>query len=64
MGFNAKALKHLERMQREELLPDIVTFVCSLKACGCIAAIAQGIELHNDIEKRIVKECLSWYIVD
>ena len=38
-------------MQREGLLPDDVTFVCSLKACGCIGAIGQGIELHNDIEK-------------
>ena len=51
MVFNAEALKHLKRMQREGLSPDAVTFVCSLKACGCIGAIAQGIELHNDIEK-------------
>ena len=48
--------KHLSILReggkkQEGLSPDAVTFVCSLKACGCIGAIAQGIELHNDIEK-------------
>ena len=50
-GFNAEALKHLKRMQRKGLLPDAATFVCSLKASSFIGAIAQGIKLHNDIEK-------------
>jgi pentatricopeptide repeat protein len=50
-GFDSEALEHLKKMQKEGFSPDVVTFVCSLKACGHIGAIAKGIELHADIKK-------------
>ncbi|KAH7282433.1 hypothetical protein KP509_35G030500 [Ceratopteris richardii] len=51
-GYGEKALKCLKRMQAAGVLPDAVTFVCSLKACGSICATEKVQELHTEIEAR------------
>lgn len=50
-GFGKEALDCLELMQLEGISPNIVTILCSLKACGCIEAINRGQELHSDVVK-------------
>eukprot|EP00250_Pteridium_aquilinum_P018507 c24117_g17_i1 orf=213-1157(+) len=47
-GYGKEALRCLERMASEGVPPDIITYVCSLKACGCIRAIDKGQELHAE----------------
>ncbi|KAH7427048.1 hypothetical protein KP509_10G028200 [Ceratopteris richardii] len=44
-----KALACFERMQREALPPDAVTFVCLLKACGTLGAVDMGEQIHEQI---------------
>ncbi|KAI5071738.1 hypothetical protein GOP47_0013989 [Adiantum capillus-veneris] len=51
-GHGEKALEYFEKMQVGGVLPNAVTFICSLKACGCIGAIDKGQELHCEIERR------------
>ncbi|KAJ7297813.1 hypothetical protein O6H91_Y035300 [Diphasiastrum complanatum] len=51
-GLGKEALDLYERMKHEGVQPDIVTYVVLLKACGSIAALEQGKQLHSDIIKR------------
>lgn len=51
-GDGDKALKCFEQMQAEGIFPDSAIYVYSLKACGCIRALAKGKELHMEIEKQ------------
>ncbi|KAI5056070.1 hypothetical protein GOP47_0029591 [Adiantum capillus-veneris] len=51
-GEGEQALTCFEEMQREGFSPNAVTFICSLKACGSIRALAKGEEIHNEIFKR------------
>jgi pentatricopeptide repeat protein len=39
-------------MQNEGLSPDVVTFICVLKACGSIGAVDKGEEIHAVIVNR------------
>eukprot|EP00250_Pteridium_aquilinum_P013889 c21637_g1_i2 orf=1129-4512(+) len=51
-GLGEKALKLLEELQQEAVAPDVITYVSSLKACGCIGAIEKGRWLHVESTKR------------
>ncbi|KAH7301425.1 hypothetical protein KP509_23G025800 [Ceratopteris richardii] len=51
-GESEKAIECFEQLQLEDLHPDSISFVCTLKACGSIGAIQKGIEIHNFILKR------------
>lgn len=50
-GFGAEALNRFQQMQSDEVPPNDVTYVCSLKACGLIGALDRGRELHAEIAK-------------
>ncbi|KAI5057889.1 hypothetical protein GOP47_0027904 [Adiantum capillus-veneris] len=47
-----ETLKFVDQMRLDGVVPDFVTFVCSLKACGCLGAIDKGLEIHAEILKR------------
>jgi pentatricopeptide repeat protein len=51
-GENHEALNYFERMQSEGLFPDVVTFVCILKACGSIGAIDMGQRIHDEVASK------------
>ncbi|MCO5570113.1 hypothetical protein L7F22_023829 [Adiantum nelumboides] len=51
-GQGHEALTCFECMQKEGILPNSVTYTCSLKACGAIRAIDKGQQIHNDIKKQ------------
>lgn len=42
----------VEQMQHEGIYPDAFTFVCMLKACGILAAIDKGREIHVEITNK------------
>mgnify|MGYP000087716587 FL=1 len=44
-----EALRCFEKMLNHGMLPDEVTFVCVLKACGHIRALAKGKQIHHEI---------------
>ncbi|KAH7427091.1 hypothetical protein KP509_10G029900 [Ceratopteris richardii] len=50
-GQGWEALQCLEQMRLENVLPNIITVVCTLKACGNVGAILKGRELHVIIGK-------------
>ncbi|KAJ7541880.1 hypothetical protein O6H91_10G080800 [Diphasiastrum complanatum] len=50
-GFGKKALDLYNRMKQEGVQADNVTYIVLLKACGSIAALKQGKQLHSDIIK-------------
>ncbi|KAJ7555027.1 hypothetical protein O6H91_05G019100 [Diphasiastrum complanatum] len=50
-GLGKEALALYEQMKQEGVQPDNVTFVLLLKACGSLAALEQGKQLHSDIIK-------------
>ena len=50
-GLGKVSVKCFEEMQYEGLLPNEVTFVCTLKACGSIGAVEKGNEIHSEIVK-------------
>ncbi|KAI5068818.1 hypothetical protein GOP47_0017163 [Adiantum capillus-veneris] len=51
-GRGEEALRYVEQMRREGITPDAVTFVCSLKACGCIGATDKVHILHAELVKQ------------
>ncbi|KAI5065698.1 hypothetical protein GOP47_0020393 [Adiantum capillus-veneris] len=51
-GFDKDALKYLEQMQLEGVLPNAGTFFCSLRACTILRTAEKGQEIHIEIEKR------------
>ena len=55
-GLGHEALDCLETMQREGISPDVVTYICILKACGSIGAIANGKKLHAEILQKSMVE--------
>ena len=55
-GYGREALSHLDRMHLEGFVPNDVTFVSILKACGMIGGATKGKELHARIAKEIVLE--------
>ena len=48
-GYGEEALMCYEQMQWEGLSPNVVTFVCILKACGLIRALDNGKHVHSRI---------------
>ena len=54
--LSSEALKCFERMQRERISPNEVTFIYLLKACGSIAAIDEGTRVHDEIANRAFLE--------
>lgn len=52
-GHGKVALKHFVQMQHDHVVPDPVTLVCSLRACGQAGARDQGREIHAEIERRV-----------
>eukprot|EP00250_Pteridium_aquilinum_P020495 c24834_g7_i3 orf=730-1917(+) len=50
-GFGERALDCLEEMYADGLLPDAVTYVCSLKACSSIGDVDVGCKLYAQITK-------------
>lgn len=50
-GLAQEALNCFERMERKGVSPDIVTFVCSLRACGTLGDVQVGHKLHTKILK-------------
>ena len=55
-GLGHEALKCFEQMQSEGLSPNVVTLICTLKACGSIGAIEKGKQIHEDIVGRCLLE--------
>lgn len=47
--FGEKALACAKQMQVTGVVPDIITYALSLKACGNIGATNMGIGIHNEI---------------
>eukprot|EP00250_Pteridium_aquilinum_P019884 c24620_g11_i1 orf=563-1528(+) len=50
-GYCEKSLYCYERMKLNGICPNAVTFICSLKACGCMGASFEGIEIHTEIAR-------------
>ena len=48
-GFDEEALKCFEKMRDEGVSPNVVTFICILKACGQIGFLKMGEEIHEQI---------------
>eukprot|EP00250_Pteridium_aquilinum_P008334 c17860_g2_i1 orf=1063-3228(+) len=46
-GLGQDVVSLLEQMNIDGIQPDKVTFICSLKACSCSAALHQGEEIHS-----------------
>ncbi|KAH7423042.1 hypothetical protein KP509_12G036800 [Ceratopteris richardii] len=54
-----EALNCFKCMQGQAIAPDKVTFSCILKACGSIAALDKGQELHAELLKRgLLEHCV------
>ena len=51
-GNGQSALKCFKRMHSEGISPDVVTFICILKACGNTRSIDEGKEIHDEIVTR------------
>ena len=49
-GHALEALMCFKQMQLEGVSPDILTFVCTLKACGIIKSTGKGREIHAMVE--------------
>ena len=47
-----KAVDCMKSMVSEGISPNVVTFICILKACGSTGAIAKGKEIHDEIVNR------------
>jgi pentatricopeptide repeat protein len=51
-GSNLEAISCFERMLKERIAPNALTFACILRACGSIGALGQGAEIHGDVVAR------------
>ncbi|KAH7430300.1 hypothetical protein KP509_09G092300 [Ceratopteris richardii] len=51
-GQVQEALKCYERMQRESIYPNAVTYACILKACSIIGDLKEGARIHDEIVTR------------
>ncbi|KAI5070834.1 hypothetical protein GOP47_0015177 [Adiantum capillus-veneris] len=51
LGCGEEALHCYREMQCSGFLPDSITFLCTLKACGTIGAAKEGQEIHAEIER-------------
>ncbi|KAI5080121.1 hypothetical protein GOP47_0005600 [Adiantum capillus-veneris] len=48
-GQGQEALGCFQRMQRDGLTPDAITYACTLKACGLMQDIDMGEKIHDEI---------------
>lgn len=48
-GSEHEALNWFEQMRRKHVYSNAVTYICALKACGSIGALAKSKELHMEI---------------
>ncbi|KAI5073958.1 hypothetical protein GOP47_0011971 [Adiantum capillus-veneris] len=55
-GQGTQALYYFERMKSKGFSPNVVTFMCALKACGSIGDANKGTELHMEIERKRLLE--------
>ena len=51
-GHGQNTLDCFEQMQCEGILPDVVTFVCILKACATIRVANKGKQVHEEIARQ------------
>ena len=59
MGDGQKALVFFEQMQREGVLPDVVTFLSILKACSSSRSLDKGQKIHGKINVVTYSCCLK-----
>lgn len=50
-GQSEEALQHFEEMQHAGVSPDVVAFVCVIKACRNLRAAREGLGLHIEIAR-------------
>ncbi|KAH7296208.1 hypothetical protein KP509_26G013500 [Ceratopteris richardii] len=48
-GFGNEALELLELMQLNGVTPNVVTYICGLKACRSIGALDRGEQIHEEL---------------
>ncbi|KAH7435552.1 hypothetical protein KP509_06G069000 [Ceratopteris richardii] len=46
-----KALKLYEKMQLDNVIPNVATHVCGVKACGLVGATVNGQEIHAELSR-------------
>ncbi|KAH7445143.1 hypothetical protein KP509_02G109100 [Ceratopteris richardii] len=66
-GEGEQALNCYEQMQSEGISPNRVTYLCILKACGCVGATYKGRDVHDEVSKQgLIKDdiVLGTAIVD
>ncbi|KAH7443757.1 hypothetical protein KP509_02G049700 [Ceratopteris richardii] len=51
-GMGKEALTCFEQMQDDGITPDMVTFVCTITACGSIRALEKGKEIHKEADRQ------------
>jgi pentatricopeptide repeat protein len=62
-GLCHEALNCLEQMQKEGLSPNVVTYICILKACGSIGAVDIGERIHDEIVRRGLLEVVDSVVI-
>ncbi|KAH7284302.1 hypothetical protein KP509_34G047900 [Ceratopteris richardii] len=50
-GFDDKVMECFQHMRHEGLKPDVVTYICVLKACAGIKDLKVGEEIHHEVSK-------------
>ncbi|KAI5067685.1 hypothetical protein GOP47_0018213 [Adiantum capillus-veneris] len=50
-GMGNEALNYFQQMQKKGFNPDTTTFMCLLKACGCMGAVCMGLKAHAMLVK-------------
>lgn len=58
-GYNEKVLECLDQMQSKDVLPNVITFICSLKACSSLRSVAKGEEIHCEVVRGGLERDLS-----
>ena len=51
-GHQKKVLMCFKQLLHDSILPDEVTFICSLKACGSLGRIVEGQKIHAQVISR------------
>ncbi|KAI5085019.1 hypothetical protein GOP47_0001188 [Adiantum capillus-veneris] len=51
-GKCQEALFCFNQMQLEGMVPDPVTYICSLKACGLLGDVEKGLKMHGDLVRK------------
>ena len=50
--FNVEALRCFRQMQDERIVPNAVTFICSLKGSGILGCIEMGEDIATEVRKQ------------